>query len=189
MAIKFVTPPAAREKKVVGTKASGTVEIEVFGGLTTAEQQTIQEILQNQETAYVKAATLSAEIAASEVIKKEGKPDRSLSMTEAYKVITNAVFSQPQKSEAAEEIALKYAKKIDSVGKAFVIAGLRRKYATVTAIIKHRLDPEHTYEETLKLHGSLVDAIHEAAMEEEVSEDGKQSPPTEEDLGKQQAEE
>jgi hypothetical protein len=195
MPIQYVTPPAPREKKIVGTKNSGTVEIETIGGMTTEERETMQKILRDQPSAYVKAATLAYEIAQTEVIKREGKPDRKLTNVEAYKVVTNAVFGEPQKNDTAENVAIKYATRIREVADAYASSSSMQKLATVTAIVKHRLSEDETIDTVRKLHASLIDAIYElsidesAAEKEDADDEDGATPPTEEELGKSQPEE
>lgn len=189
MAIQFVTPPRAREKKIVGNKICGEIEIETYGGLTTDEVDTVSRLTRETTSAYVMAAELSQKIASAELIKEEGKEPRHPSLVEAYNIVTDSIFGISSTDKDAKEIALKYARDIEEVANAYAAQEMRRKVATVTAIIQHRLDPTHTIQDTKKFLIELTDAIYALANSDQADESkNKANPPSEEDLGKLQEE-
>jgi hypothetical protein len=187
MPIRYVTPPAPAEKKLIGTEKTGIIELEIGGGLETGEEELIQEIMQKRESAYVASAMLAAEIAEKEKITNEDGTTRPLALVEARSIIVNSIFGQDQADTEAENIAIKYAKKIEDVGKIYAGSSLVRRFATVTAVLMSRNDKSHTYEETLKLPLDLTNAIYEAVTQEMAKDDegNAATPPTEEELGKQ----
>jgi hypothetical protein len=188
MPIKYVTPPRARTTKIIGNERCGQIEIESFGGLTTEEVDTIQEIVWGTETPYVKAAALAAHIASREKIKNPKGELRPLTVVEAFQIISDSVNDKKEEEEA-RNIAIKYAKEIAAVASHSALYQLIQKKATVTAVLKHRNASDHTHEDTLKLDSELIDLIYAETYEEkEASKQDKTdgAPPSEEDLGKQQ---
>ena len=159
MPIKWVTPPREPAKKVIGNKNCGEIEMEVFGGMTTDEADTVQEITVSMDTPYLRAAILANIMASREKIKTPKGSDRQLTNVEAYQIIADDLNGKEHSEKQAKEIALKYAKEISEVSKYNRSYRSVTKKATVTALIKHRVADDHTYEDTLKLPIQLVDLI------------------------------
>ena len=70
----------------------------------------------------------------------------------------------------------------------FRSAGQRTQQATVTALIRHRLNlPDWGLADTQGLHRTLFNELYRLAEEETITEDLPSKPRTEEELGKPQA--
>jgi hypothetical protein len=185
MPIKYVTPPQGKKEKTIGNHRCGEIKIECFGGLTTEEVDSIQEITWKIETPYQKASLLAVTMASREKVKNPKGELRPLTAVEAYEIIA-AALNETEQDPEAKNISIKYAQQIAEIG--YYNASYRnaKKKATVTAVIQHRNSPDHTYQDTLELDSELVDLIYLETIAEEKEEDNtSDAPPTEEDLGKQ----
>ncbi len=177
MSLPFLQAPAKASKRVVGNEASGTLEVPVLGGLTVAESATIQDLLAKDQSSFVKGAQ-----AADAIAKAEG-----ITLTEAFELIEASVAGR-ELEPAAEAMKLKHAAKIEEVGQVFRSAGQRTQQATVTALIRHRLNlPDWGLADTQGLHRTLFNELYRLAEEETITEDLPSKPRTEEELGKPQA--
>ena len=193
MSLPFITPPAPAEKRIIGNKKVGELEIEVFGGLTTAEMEMIEELASGSKSAHVAAAQLSKKISDAEVVEttneKGEKSKKKLSLVESYLIVNNAMFNKDQ-APGGDVIALKYSSDIEEIMRILTMTGQRRIVASVTALIRCRLDrPNWTIEDTRKQPWELIQAIYDLIKEEQASEEEESvNPPTEQELGKQQPE-
>lgn len=175
--LPFVQSPAEQTTRRLGTPTSGILEMPVIGGLTVDESAIISELLATQQSAFVTGAGAADVIAKSEEI----------SLTEAFQIIEKAVMGRPLEG-AADQIRIRHADRIAEVAKVYAKAGQVNMEATVTALIRCRLNlPEWSVADTKGLHKALFDAIWELAQEEQTAEAMPSSPPSEEDLGKQPA--
>jgi hypothetical protein len=177
MALPFLQAPSKPETRLVGNEASGTLEVPILGGLTVAESATIQDLLEADQSSFVRGAQIADAIA-----KAEG-----VTITEAFELISDAVAGQ-QLEPAAEEIKLRHADQIEAVGRVFRSAGQRTQMATVTALIRHRLgQPDWSVAQTEGLHRRLFADLYRLAEDEALTENLPSKPRTEEELGKPQA--
>ena len=174
--LPFLAPPCAQGKRVLGTPASGTIEMCTRGGLTVNESATIASLLADQPNTFVKAAQTADLISKTEEI----------SLEEAFGIVeqsASGVALEPK----ANEIRLRHASSINSVAKMLVEQGDRNMRATVTSLIQHRCNlPDCSLADTGTLHQDLFMAIWDLASEEQASENLETSPPSAEDLGKPQ---
>lgn len=162
----------------VGNDATGILEFPVRGGLTVEESDTIAELLASEEPSLVAGAKLADAIAAEE----------SISITEAFQVIENTVAGRTLEP-AADTIRIKHAERIAEVTRIFDRSGRMTSIATVTALIRHRLNlPAWNVSDTTKLPRLLRDEIWMLAMDEQEAEALPSPPPSEDDLKKQPAE-
>jgi hypothetical protein len=174
MTLPFLQAPAVPERRIVGNEASGTIEVPMLGGLTVAESATIQELLAQDQSSFVKGAQ-----AADAIAKAEG-----ITLTEAFELVEAAVGGRELEPEA-EAMKLRHAARIKEVGKVFRSAGRRTQQATVTALIRHRLSlPEWGMADTQGLHRKLFSDLYRLAEEEQAVEDLPVRQRTEEELGK-----
>lgn len=174
-ALPYVEAPPQHAPRRVGNAATGTLEIPVLGGLTVDEGDTIAELLDNQQTAFVRAAQLADVIAQAEEI----------THAEAFSLVEDAVSGVPLEPKA-EEIRLRYAEQIEEVGRVYSADGRRSMAASVTAIIRHRLNrPEWGLEDTRALPRALTTDIWELVLDEQKAERTPSTPPDEEVIKKQ----
>ena len=174
-ALPWVAAPRQHLPRRVGTLDSGILEIPVLGGLTVDEADTISALLADDQSAFVKGAQLADAIATEE----------SISIAEAFAIIEQAIGGA-KLEDAAEAIRLRHANRIEEVVKCYSTAGSRTMSASVTAIIRHRLDrPAWGLEDTRKLGQVLRQDIWQLVQDEQAAENMPENRPTEEELGKQ----
>jgi hypothetical protein len=175
-ALPWVAAPRQHLPRRVGTLDSGILKIPVLGGLTVDEADTISALLAEDQSAFVKGAQLADAIATEEAI----------SIAEAFAIIEQAI-SGTKLEEEAEGIRLRHANRIEEVVKCYSTAGSRTMSASVTAIIRHRLDrPAWGLEDTRKLGQVLRQDIWQLVQDEQAAESMPENRPTEEELGKPQ---
>lgn len=174
--LPFITPPAPRSLRKIGNQQVGVLEVEVRGGLTVGESATISELLAAEQSAFVRGAQIADAIAKEE----------SISLTEAFQLIENAIAGRSLEPEA-DAIRLRHAEQIAEVARVYSKAGLMNMEATVTALVRSRCNlPQWTLEDTRAMDKPLFDGIWQLAQDEQAAENLPSSPPTEDELGKQQ---
>lgn len=174
--LPFVQAPAPVQKRRVGTTITGILEIPVLGGLTVDESDTITELLDNTPAPLIPAAKLADAISISEEI----------TISEAFKIIQDSLNNRDMEP-AANAIRLKYADRIEAMAKLMNASSRLNTVATVTALIRHRLDrPTWSMEETRKLPGPLIEGIYGLSLDEQEAENLPSSPRTDEELKKPQ---
>jgi len=158
----------------VGTLDSGTLEIPILGGLTVDESDTISMLLAQDQSAFVRGAKLADAIATEEGIE----------LAEAFAIIEQAITGATLEPNA-EAIRLKHAERIEQVVQVYQSAGARNMTASVTAIIRHRLErPQWTLEQTGKLPRVLRESIWQLIQDEQAAENLPDNRPTDEELKK-----
>lgn len=176
--LPFLQAPATPRTLVVGNADSGTLEFPVLGGLTVGEAATIAELLANEHSSFVRGAQIA------DVIAKED----NISLIEAFQLIENSIAGKTLEPEA-DALRLKHAARIEEVARIYTTSGQRNMEAGVTALIRCRLGlPDWTLEKTHGLHRRLFNDIYDLLLSEQAAENDAPEPPTEEDLGKPQAE-
>lgn len=175
MQLPFITPPAPTTKRRIGDERSGVLELEERGGLTVGESALISELLADEQSSFVRGAQIADQIAT----------DESITITEAFAIIEKAISGQTLE-EAADAIRVKHAERIAEVARVYSRAGQRNLEATVTALIRTRLElPEWNLDDTRRLPKALFDGVWQLAQDEQRAEDMPSTPPTAEELGKQ----
>ena len=157
-------------------RSTGIIELPVLGGLTLGEADTIQELMLQEQSAFVHGAMIAEAIS-----KKE-----SLTNSEAFTLIEDAVRGVPAHDEQVELLRLRYAAEIADVAKVYSRAGKLNMVATVTAMIRHRKElPKWGPADTATFLQPLFDDIWKLA-EEEMAAEGEEAaePPSDELLGK-----
>lgn len=174
MTLPFLSPPAEPAYKDLGNAVTGMLRFPLLGGLTVAEADTINELLADRASSFRAAAQ-----AADAIAKAEG-----ISLVEAFQLVEDSLSGR-ELEDAANEIRLRHASQIENVAKVYAVAGQMTMAATVTALIRHRLDqPAWGMKDTAGLHRALFQAIWGLAQEEEAAEATPSAPPTEAELGK-----
>lgn len=172
--LPFVQAPATREKRRLGNATTGVIEMEVRGGLTVAESNTISDLTTTEQSSLVAGAKLADAIATEE----------GVSITEAFQVIESTIAGR-QMEEAAQAISLRHAHRIAEVHRIYTASSRLSIEATVTALIRHRCDlPQWSLSDTRGLDGALFDDIWALALDEQEAEALPSSPPSEADLKK-----
>lgn len=176
--LPFITPPAPVSKRRVGTAASGILEVDVRGGLTVEESNTIADLLTEEQSSLVAGAKLAEAIAAAEKI----------TITEAFQIIESTIMGRDLEPEA-DAIRLRHADKIQEVHRVYSASSRRTTEATVTAILRHRCgQPGWSMSDTRTLHRALLDDLWQLALDEQDAEELPSTPPSEDDLKKPQPE-
>lgn len=172
--LPFITPPAPTQKRRIGNAQVGILEVEVRGGLTVGESATISELLASEQSSFVRGAQIADAIATEE----------GISLQEAFSIIEKAISGEVLE-EKADAIRIKHAARVDEVARVYALAGQRNVEATVTAIIRSRLDrPQWSLQDTHGLDKPLFDGLWQLAQDEQAAEDTPAEPPSAEDLGK-----
>ena len=174
--LPFITPPAPRTTRQIGNEQVGVLEVEVRGGLTVGESATISELLAQEQSAFVRGAQIADAIAKEE----------SISLTEAFQLIENAIAGRPLEPEA-DLIRVRHAERIAEVARVYAKAGQANLKATVTALVRSRCNlPAWTLDDTRKMDKPLFDGLWQLAQDEQAAEELPSTPPSEEELGKPQ---
>ena len=177
MSLPFVVPPSATRTVRIGTPATGILEVEVRGGLTVAEAAEINALQAGEQSSFAKGAQIAEAIA-----KAEG-----ITLVEAFQLIQDVVVGN-ELEPRAQELRVKHGRMIEEVALVYAAAGERTMRATVTAIIRCRLDqPDWTMEQTAAMPRALFQGLWDLAQDEIAAEGADSAPPTEDDLKKQPA--
>lgn len=174
--LPFIQPPAEPKMRRCGNEQTGILEFPVLGGLTVGESQIINQLSGSQESSLAESARLAQQVAKAEKI----------SLSEAFGIIEKAL-SGVLDDDAQVAIADRHEGVIDQLRTFFAQQGARTQAATVTALIRCRLNlPD--WDDMAHLPRALCEEIWELAQEEiEAEENGPSAAaPTEEELGKPQ---
>jgi hypothetical protein len=173
--LPFLVQPRQHPPRRVGTLDSGILEIPVLGGLTVEESNTITQLLADDVSAFVLGAQLADAIAQAEEI----------TQPEAFAIIER-VMSGIKLEDKAEEIRVRYAERLEQLSAIYAGAGQRNIEASITAIIRHRLDrPEWGLADTKALPRVLLQDIWQLIVDEQAAENLPANRPTDEELKKQ----
>ena len=171
--LPFIQPPAQPEMRRCGNEQTGVLEFPILGGLTVGESQIINQLSGSQESSLAESARLAQQVA-----KAEG-----ISLSEAFGVIEKALsgtLDDPKQMELVE----RHEKVIDQLRVFFAQQGSKTQAATVTALIRCRLNlPD--WDDMAHLPRALFEDIYRLAEDEIAAENNEPAaPPTEEELGK-----
>lgn len=173
--LPYAVVPRQHPPRRVGTLDSGILEIPVLGGLTVDESTTITELLADDVSAFVQGAKLADLIAQAEEI----------TQPEAFAIIEDVMAGKRLEGQA-EAIRLTYAERLEALATIYASAGQRNIEASITAIIRHRLDrPGWNPEATRKLPRVLLQDIWQLVMDEQAAEKLPVNKPSDDDLKKQ----
>lgn len=172
--LPFIQPPKERELKRVGNEATGILEVPVLGGLTVGESATISELLAMEQSSFIAGAKVADAIAKEE----------NISINEAFSLIESAIAGRTLEPDA-NEIRLRHATRIEQVAGIYSKAGQRSLEATVTAMIRHRLNlPDWSLDDTKGLPRALFNELWKLAQAEQDAENQPPTPHSEEELKK-----
>ena len=174
--LPFVTQPLKAKKRKVGSKSTGILSVPIYGSLTVGEVATVSELCQQGDNALVISAKLADRIHVEE----------GISILEAHSIVTDAALGR-ELGEEKSAITLRYFGEIMDLTKVYVNAGRERQLASVTALIRHRLDrPEWQIDDTGKIPQPLMVSLYDLFEEERDAGSGESgAPPNEEDLKKE----
>jgi hypothetical protein len=172
--LPFIQPPAAPKMHRCGNEQTGILEFPILGGLTVGESQIISQLSGSQESSLAESARLAQQIAKTE----------NISLAEAFGVMEKSLsgtLDDPKQMELIE----RHQEVIDKLRVFFAQQGIKTQTATVTALIRCRLNlPD--WDDMAHLPRALFDEIWDFAQAETAAEENEPSaPPTEEELGKQ----
>lgn len=173
--LPFVVAPPKRKTQRIGSKETGILELPVLGSLTVAEVITVSDLTADTDAAVVVAAKLAQRISA----------EQEISILEAFALVEAAAVGR-EMSEQQEAIRLRYLPEIAELTKTYIQRGRERMLASVTALIRCRLErPEWQLEQTKTLPQPLMDALF-AFYEQErtAAEPDSVAPPSEEEIKK-----
>lgn len=172
--LPFVVAPAKPKTRRVGNETSGVLEIPVLGGITVGEAAVTAELLALEQSSFAAGARLADAIAKEE----------NISISEAFHIIEAAVFGRELEPNA-DTIRIRHITRIEEVARIYTASGQRNMEATVTAILRCRLDlPDWSLADTRTLHRNLFEEIWRLAQEEQNAEDIPTPPVNEDDLKK-----
>lgn len=167
--LPFVELPAAPATKRVGDVSTGILEIPVYGDFLVGETSYIEERMSQFESLTVRAAQVAEVIANRE----------SITIGEAYAVVERSLLGQLE-SDQDRLLGARYAADIAGLETLFAVTGRHRVDATVTAILRYRLNPEWTEEDTGRLTRRQREVIYQFAEEERIGIEA--APMTDEEL-------
>ena len=171
--LPFIQPPAEPKMHRCGNEQTGILEFPILGGLTVGEAQIISQMSGGQESGMTEGAKIAQQIA-----KTEG-----ISLSEAFGVVEKAITGTLDDKKQVE-LAERHQASIDQLRVFFLQQGSKTAAATVTALIRCRLNlPD--WDDMAHLPQALFDDIWAFAQSEQDQEESEPaSPPTEEELGK-----
>ena len=174
--LPWVVAPRQHPPRRVGTLDSGILEIPVLGGLTIDESTAINELLAEDASAFVQAAQLADLIAQAE----------GITQPEAFAIIEDVMAGKRLEGQA-EAIRLRYAERLEALAAFYASAGERNIRASVTAIIRHRLD-QPGWKMPADFPRVLLQDIWRLVMDEQAAESLPANKPSDDDLKKQRPE-
>lgn len=173
--LPFAVQPRQHPPRRVGTLDSGILEIPIRGGLTVAESATISELLADDINVFVLAAQLADAIA----------KENDISQPEAFAIVEQ-VMAGAKLEGKAEEIRLAYAERLEALAQQYAATGQRNIEASVTAILRHRLDLlDWSMADTKAMPRVLLTDIWQLIVDEQAAESLPVNRPTDDDLKKQ----
>lgn len=173
--LPFVVAPPKRKCERVGSKATGILELPVLGSLQVAEVIDVSDLLSGDERGPVVAAKLAQRISA----------EQEISLLEAYTLVEQAAVGAELSAEQ-EALRLEYLSEIAELTQTYIHTGRQRMLASVTALIRHRLErPEWSLEQTKQLGQPLMEALFSFFERERTAADTQSAaPPSEEEIKK-----
>ena len=168
--MNYVSEPTAPILRKIGNRRSGIIEVPEYGYITTEEDDLIDQLLEGELSPFVSAAKLSQAIAVEE----------NIDILEAYQVIERFILGKPMEP-AAELIRIKHAERIMAIAKIHSDAGAKRMRASVTAILRQRLQVPEIPANWPRL---LFSGIYQLVLDEQAAENAPAEEVTSEGLGK-----
>lgn len=173
--LPFIVAPTKPTTRRVGNESSGILDIPVLGGITVGEAAVTAELLALEQSSFASGARIADAIAKEE----------NISISEAFQIIESAVFGRELEPNA-DAIRMRHIERIEQVARIYTASGQRSKEATVTALLRCRLDlPEWSVDDTRKLQRNLFDDIWALIQDEQDAENLESAPVSEDDLKKQ----
>jgi hypothetical protein len=173
--LPFVQAPIEPEIRRCGNAQTGILEFPVLNGLTVGEGEIIEKLSDSQ------AGTLEVSARVAQTVARKEK----ITLTEAFGVIEKALSGQ-ELEPAQEKLVERHSADIDELRMFFAQQGAKTQTATVTALIRCRLNLPK-WDDMAHLPRALFNEIW-AFAEEEIAAEGQGAVhvPTEEELKKPQ---
>jgi len=154
--LPFIVEPRLKPiKEVIGTEASGKIEIERRGYLTAAEKAFSQAQMSGDETTS-KMVSLCRAVGQSE----------GWDMQYSYKIVTECMTGEATSKEHIK-VNDKYYNEIAEV--ISVMSSQQAKVVLMNALcmLLYRVDAEFSVDDLAELHPDLIDALNELYQDEE----------------------
>lgn len=157
--LPFVVQPRRQPIPVrIGTENSGMIEIEARGYLTVAEKYYVQQVLSGDKT-------LPLMLGLSNKIAKKFKKDTK----EGYTILSNYLQNtcpESQRSVIDENFELEIQELTAEVAR----MSSMREVAQATIMMRSRIDPDWTSDDTMELDTDLITGLVELYNKEEAKE-------------------
>lgn len=154
--LPFIVEPRLKPRKeVLGTEASGKIEIERRGYLTAAERAFMQ-------------SQVSEDGSTQEIVRlcrKIGLKHK-IDMQAAYELLSE-VMAGTASSKAALKIADEYEAEISAIMTEMMDTEARKSLIAALCLLMYRIDSEIEADEVLNLHRDLLEALEQLYKDEE----------------------
>ena len=169
-------PEPQQTTRRVGTKATGILQVPIYGGITTDEDTEYALLLADLPSALEAAARLAEAMH----VQHDG-----MTRVEAYAVIQGHLAgSEPE--PAALELILQHAGQLEDIKRQWVREFQSRRIAAVTALLRVRLGAtDETIASVRKRPRKLIEALYAIWQDEQAAEAADAAPMTEDDIKKQ----
>lgn len=196
--LPFKTEPQ-QETQLVGDEKTGTLEIPVLGGLSVGEQIQLDEATRSHPSPFAEASRLAvkidAELKLNDVLfafdivatpnweneQQEELKEKSKDLPIAQVEELRSQFES--RAQIFRSARIRFAPDILQLNSQSEQGGKARQMAVVTAILKNRVDPSWTLEDSKGLTHSLFQKLWEFAQSEMGEGEGADKP-SEEEVGK-----
>lgn len=147
--LPFVVQPRLKPViETIGTKESGTIQIERRGFLSVAEKAWAQAF-ESEDSSQAALFRVAAQIGS----------DLSIDPSEVFNMITSTGGQDPRLAPYSADLL--------SAIQAVNAAQERKKFVMATCLISSRVDPKWEVEDTMTLHPDILDGLAELFVEEE----------------------
>lgn len=169
--LPFITQPKAAETVEIGNDRTGILEIKKLGGLSINERKYLQQLTKDLPDLQRLAVKM-----ADSIVKSRAAEGEKLELIDVYTALTKSNVEY-------------LGNQLDAVldfQDAMKLVNEQRAMALATMIVKFRIDPAWTEQDTCDLHPELLTLLAQFAAGEETNwadaEPGAEPEPTEEDL-------
>lgn len=154
--LPFVVEPRLKPIiEIIGSDASGKIEIERKGYLTAAEKAFTQAQSSSDDSTQQM-------LALCRLIAK----DHKLDMQKAYEMLSEVMQNQ-LKTKVHETVNEAYDEQINAVLQTMSIMAERKQLLNALCMVLYRVDASLTAEDVMQLHPDLLVALNDLYMEEE----------------------
>lgn len=176
MTIPYLNAPEPQvTTRIVGNRRTGTIDVPLYGGITTDEDTEYALLLADLPSALEAAARLA----------EAWHVQHGMTRVEAYAVIQGHLAGITPE-DAAMELILQHTTELESIKRQWVREFQSRRLAAVTALLRIRLGAaDQTIAAVRKLPRTLRDGLYDVWQDEQAAEAEAIDPLTEDDVKKQ----